>query len=75
MSRRATLELALNEKVNVPTVCAAIMAWGGMDLRHRDSLFHSGDREWLDVAHEIRSGMIDRKTAYDRLRELTLSFL
>ena len=70
VKRSDVLELAGNPDVNVPTVSAAIMAWGGMQIRFRDMLFKGSGEEWLQVAEEIRSGTIDRMTAYDRFREL-----
>lgn len=70
VKRSDVLKLAANSDANVPTVSAAIMAWGGMDERCRDLLFKESDPEWVKVAEDIRCGAIDRKTAYDRLREL-----
>ena len=70
VKRSDVLELAETPNVNVSTVSAAIMAWGGMDQRFRDMLFRGSGKEWLEVAEEIRCGAIDRMTAYDRFREL-----
>ena len=70
VKRSRVLELASSPEVNVHTVCAAIMAWGGMHQNHRDSLFKKSGREWFQVARDIRRGVIDRKTAYSRLAEL-----
>ena len=54
----------------VRTVCAAIMAWGGMCGNHRRSLFANDGRDWLHAAEDIRSGRLDRKAAYGRLQDL-----
>lgn len=70
VTRSHVLELASIPEVNVHTVCAAIMAWGGMRKDHRNSLFKESDSEWIQVAQDIRSGLIDRKTAYCHLAEL-----
>ena len=70
VKRNDVLELAENPDVNVPTVSAAIMAWGSMDQRFRDMLFKGNGPGWLKVAEDIRRGVIDRMTAYDRFREL-----
>ena len=70
VKRSLVLELASNPEVNVHTVCAAIMAWGGMRRNHRDSLFTKSSSEWFQVAQDIRHGVIDRKTAYSRFTEL-----
>ncbi len=70
VKRSDVLELVENPDVNVPTVSAAIMAWGGMNQRFCKMLFKESGKEWLDVAEDIRCGGIDRMTAYDRFREL-----
>ena len=70
VKRSCVLKLASNPEVNVHTVSAAIMAWGGMHKRHRDLLFKENGTEWLEVAQNIRCGVIDRMTAYNRLKDL-----
>ncbi len=70
VKRSCVLKLASNLEINLHTVCTAIFAWGGMNLRHRDSLFNESGPEWLKVAQDVRCGAIDRMTAYDRLKEL-----
>lgn len=71
VTRSCALKLAATPNVNVETVCAAIMAWGGMRKDHARLLFNESDEEgWVKVAQDIRNGGISRKTAYRRLREL-----
>ena len=70
LKRSRVLELASSPEVNVNTVCAAIMAWGGMRRNHRDYLFKDSGTEWLEIAQAIRCGEIDRQTAYSRLAKL-----
>ena len=72
VKRSDVLTLAKNPAVDVPTVSAAIMAWGRMDQRFCKMLFEESGKEWVDVAEEIRCGGIDRIAAYDRFRELRL---
>ena len=52
VKRSRVLELASSPEVNVHTVCAAIMAWGGMHQGHRDLLFKKSGREWFRIAQE-----------------------
>lgn len=70
VKRSRVLELASSPEVNINTVCAAIMAWGGMHKNHRDYLFNDSGTEWLEIAQAIRCGEIDRQTAYSRLAKL-----
>ena len=62
--------LSGDNDVNTITVCAAIMAWGGMHGRSRKSLFVDGSQEWRCLAKEIRCGRLCRKDAYERLSSL-----
>ncbi|MDE2725587.1 MAG: hypothetical protein OXI59_19630 [Gemmatimonadota bacterium] len=72
LSRDCVFKLARQDvrDVNTATVCAAILAWGGMHTNHRDLLFHCEDRKWLEVACSLRNGKLDRKEAYARFKEL-----
>lgn len=70
LTRSAVLSLVSNDDVNIATVCAAIMAWGGMHMKCRDHLFSTPNKPWLDVAEQIRAGTLDRKQAYQELSEL-----
>ncbi|MYB14072.1 MAG: hypothetical protein F4114_13400 [Rhodospirillaceae bacterium] len=73
LCRCEVFERVARPSVSDLTVCAAIMAWGGMWYKHRNMLFNTASRqEWLGIAQSIRRGEIDRKTAYGRLRELRL---
>ena len=56
--------------VEVDGVCAAAMAWGGMNLRHWKLLWEQRNREWLDVARCIRGGKLTRAKAYERFNTL-----
>ncbi len=70
VERSTAFKLARDPNVETLTVCAAIMAWDGMQENFRDSLFGNDDRDWLNVAEKIRSGHLDRKAAYGELKEL-----
>lgn len=70
--REQVFELAEENpsKVNTVTVCAAILAWGGMHDKHRKLLFELENKEWLEVASELRKGNLERTKAYDRFKKL-----
>ena len=51
--------------INTATVCAAIMAWGGMNQRFSKKFFSIAHEGWLAVADDIRKGQLDRKAAYN----------
>lgn len=70
VTRSCALKLAAAPNINVETVCAAIMAWGGMRPNHAKLLFNKSEEGWVKVAQDIRNGRINRKAAYCRLREL-----
>ncbi len=71
IERSKVFELASRPEVSDLTVCAAIMAWGGMHANNRDALFDTDARtEWLEVARKIRCGEIDRESAYGWLSKL-----
>ena len=69
MTRSAVFQLASCPTASLPTVCAAVMAWGGMHLNNWKTLV-SNSSEWLDVAGKIRDGEISRKAAYGQLNVL-----
>lgn len=56
--------------VNTVTVCAAVMAWGGMRETFSKRFFSLADQGWLDTAEKIRAGSLDRKAAYCALSDL-----
>ncbi len=70
--REQVFELAEEDpsNVNTATVCAAILAWGGMHDKHRKRLFELENKEWLEVACELRKGNLERTKAYDRFKKL-----
>ena len=68
--RSGVFELAADNKGGVATVCAAAMAWGGMNVRSWNLLWESSDEQWFNVAQCIRDGKPTRAQAYERLRAL-----
>ena len=68
LQRKDIFTLA-KSNVGVATVCAAIMAWGGMRQNHRDLLFDPKYEGWLSIASNIRYGKLDRAKAYERFAE------
>ncbi|NRB17996.1 MAG: hypothetical protein HRU33_10635 [Rhodobacteraceae bacterium] len=69
VDRAYVLGLVEQAELKTAIICAAIMAWGGMRINHRDMLSH--DLEWLDVADRIRRGFLDRRAAYIKLKDLS----
>lgn len=73
LNRAEVLKLTAKPDVNTATVCAAALAWGGMNTGkendHHIKLFDLADDGWLDVAEGIRAGM-DRKDAYNDFASL-----
>lgn len=63
ISRDEVFALSRNALVNTSTVCAAVLAWGGMRIANRDRLLSSD--EWLPVAENIRGGVLNRGLAYE----------
>lgn len=64
VSRTDVLGYVADPSFNTQTVAAAIMAWGGMHMNHRNALFYGRDRDWVRVCDCIRSGKLDRRGAY-----------
>jgi len=65
VSRDDVFSLVADVSFNTATVCAAIMAWGGMRMNHRDMLFGEASQQWVGVSEKIRNGHYDRRTAYE----------
>lgn len=70
ISRTQTLDLARNPQVGTRTLCAAIMAWGGMRANHRDMLFAPANTDWIDLAEGLRNHAISRKQAFEGFSKL-----
>jgi hypothetical protein len=70
IKRSEVFALAANSGINTETVCAAAMAWGGMNQRFAARFFSLAGEGWLDVAERIRAGKLDRKAAYAELSRL-----
>lgn len=54
ISRSEIFALAADDRVRTPTVCAAVLAWGGMYMTYHKELFNQADAEWLEVADQLR---------------------
>lgn len=63
ISREEVFALSRNVLVNTSTVCAGILAWGGMRMANRDRLLSTD--EWLPVAEKVRGGGLDRGMVYE----------
>ena len=66
--RKFVFSLVRDRSIDTPTVCAAILAWGGMRKSNSISLYKSS--EWLVVAEKIRLGLVTRENAYRLFLEL-----
>lgn len=60
----------VRSKANIDTVCAAILAWGGMHYASRSSLINQGNTDWLSVCEDIRKGKLSRTKAFGLLKKL-----
>lgn len=70
ITRSDLLKHASSDSMDLPTLCAAVMAWGGMHRNNRDGLFKRSPSDWLKVCEGIREGRLDHVEAYDAFREL-----
>ncbi|MGC9370352.1 MAG: hypothetical protein ACP5DX_12495 [Paracoccaceae bacterium] len=70
VKRSEVFALAAEPQINTYTVCAAALAWGGMNMRFHKRFFDLADEGWLQVADDIRAGAINRAEAYDALSDL-----
>ncbi len=70
IKRSQVFVLAANAMIDTATVCAAALAWGGMNQRLSPALFSMRGAGWLDVANHIRAGKLDRKAAYEAFAQL-----
>ena len=68
--RSEVFALAADDCVNVASVCAAAMAWGGMRVEFWRLLWEKSGEDWLNVARCIRKGKLARGEAYERFRAL-----
>jgi len=70
VSRSDVFRFAADMNLSTETVSAAVMAWGGMHMGHRNALFGSSDKSWVHVCDQIRLGEHDRRSAYEALAAL-----
>jgi hypothetical protein len=70
IKRSQVFDLAASAIIDTATVCAAALAWGGMNQRLSPGLFSMRGAGWLDVANRIRAGKLDRKAAYEAFAQL-----
>lgn len=70
IKRSKVFALAADASVNTITICAAAMAWGGMNERYSGKFFDLADQGWLAVAEMVRSGQLSRQDAYTEFSKL-----
>lgn len=70
ISRSEIFALAKDDRITTPTVCAAVLAWGGMYMTYRQELFDQKGAEWLTVAENWREAKCSRQEAFDELRSI-----
>ena len=68
--RSEVFALAADKSVNVESVCATAMAWGGMNVGYWRLLWETSGGDWLNVARCIREGRLSRDEAYEGFRAL-----
>jgi hypothetical protein len=66
--RSEIFALAADDRIGTPTVCAAVFAWGGMNMTYHKELFNQADAKWLVVVDQLRHAECSRQQAYDHLR-------
>ncbi|TAV81576.1 hypothetical protein [Rhizobium leguminosarum] len=69
-NRARLLSMAANRDFDIDEVCVSILAWGGMRPANRNRLFERDASPWLKVAELVRSGKLDRRSAYQRFAML-----
>lgn len=70
VKRSQVFDLVADPMIDSATVCAAVMAWGGMNQRFSARFFSIRGAGWLDVADRIRAGKLDRNAAYAEFAQL-----
>lgn len=70
IKRSEVFAFAADVTMTTATVCAAVMAWGGMNQRFSERFFGLAGTGWLDVAERIRAGKLDRQQAYSEFSAL-----
>jgi hypothetical protein len=60
----------VKSELNTITVCAAILAWGGMHINNRDAFTKGKNYQWLPECEKIRDGTYSRREAFEKLKAL-----
>jgi hypothetical protein len=69
--RNEIFELVKDTSVDTVTLCAVIMAWGGMRVSHGQKLFRQQD-QWLEAVEKVRFGKFTRRESYNILHQMRL---
>lgn len=64
LDRRSLFDLASKKCVDTKTLCAIILAWGGMRFDNGRRLFAEENSEWLETADRVRTAEMTRSEAY-----------
>lgn len=70
ISRSGVFNLAENPEISTIAVCAAALAWGGMNEGFSQGFFAQAGNGWLDIADMIRRGELSRQQAYGEFSTL-----
>jgi hypothetical protein len=70
-NRDVLFKLASDQSVTTVTLCAVILAWGGMRASNGKMLFSQQDR-WREAVDKVRFNKLTRREAYRLLHELRL---
>ena len=70
LTQNDLLPLRDNRAISTSDLCALIFIWGGINREHGKQLFE-GDREWLRVSEELRSGEMNAVEGYAKFYRLS----
>ena len=69
ISRSDLFNMVNDLKLDTLSICISILAWGGMNLQHGTKAL-STFKNWIQVAEDIRKGVLDRGDAYEKFAVL-----
>ncbi len=70
VNRKSLLAMQSNPLTPTEVICVSIFAWGGMRVSNGKLLFGKSMHPWLEVAEEVRTGMLNRRDGYDAFNNL-----
>jgi hypothetical protein len=70
-NREALFRMVTDRQQDTMALCATILAWGGMHVRHGRDLFRAGVK-WREIAETVRLGGLSRMEAYALFHQLRI---